>query len=422
MSIFKKLTFGGIDSADYGVYINGEGVYNAPEKDVEMITIPGRNGSFAFDRGRFNNIEVSYPAGAGDSSQPDFAQRVRNLRNALASKIGYQRLEDDYNPDEYRMGVFKSGLEVSPAHYGTAGEFDVVFDCKPQRFLKSGETEVSVANNGTITNPTEFDSQPLLAVVGSGEMTVNGYKISLEGADLGYVSVFDPGEVTFPGSSGYPQVTIDVKDLMAVGDTFTATYRAHQYLEIIEDPSDYKGYHITGCSSSVAGPSATDPVGSIRSIYAKEAYAVAMARKQVLTYGTSASFSVQTSYTINYEDKDGNEYTGTGSVRIGLSYDGAHTVTLTFIGVEPLYNFLTVKRVTSWFEGTAYSTLQSLGNPNYIDCEIGEAYTYKNGELVSINNFVTIGSELPKLSPGSNTVTYENTITSVKITPRWWRV
>lgn len=418
--MFKKFTFGTTDSADYGVYINGEGVYNAPEKDVEMITIPGRSGSFAFDRGRFNNIEVSYPAGSGDSSQPNFAQRVRDLRNALASKIGYQRLEDDYHPDEFRMGVFKSGLEVSPVHYGTAGEFDVVFDCKPQRFLKSGETQVTVANNGTITNPTEFDSQPLLAVVGSGELTVNGYKMTLKGADLGNVSVFDPGEVTYPSGSDYPQTTIEVKDLMATGDTFNATYRAHLYMYLFDDNN--LGYHITGCSSSVAGPSATDPAGSARSYYAKEAYAFVMARNQVLVYGTSASFSVQTSFTITYEDRNGNEYTGTGSVRLGLSYDGAHTVTLTFVGSPPSLNFRTQKRVTSWFEGTAYSTLQSLGNPNYIDCEIGEAYVYKNGELVSINNFVTIGSELPKLSPGSNTVTYDNTITSVKITPRWWRV
>ena len=420
--MFKKFTFGTTNSADYGVYINGEGVYNAPEKDVEMITIPGRNGSFAFDRGRFNNIEVSYPAGAGDSSQPDFAQRVRDLRNALASKIGYQRLEDDYHTDEFRMGVFKSGLEVSPVHYGTAGEFDVVFDCKPQRFLKSGETQVTVANNGTITNPTEFDSQPLLAVVGSGELTVNGYSITLEGADLGNVSVFDPGEVVFPGASGYPQTTIEIKDLMSVGDTFTATYRAYLYLDLVEDPDDYKGYHITGSSATVTpGAGITDPVGTIRSLYGQEAYVVSMARKQPLTYGTSFAASVLTNYTVNYEDYQGNTYAGSGQLRINVNYDGANTITLTYIATSPT-NFLISKRLANWTEGTGYSTLQSLGNPNYIDCEIGEAYTYKNGELVSINNFVTIGSELPKLSPGSNTVTYENTITSVKITPRWWRV
>ena len=62
-NIFKSLEFDGESSKGYGVYITGAAVYNAPEREVEMITIPGRNGSFALDHGRFQNIEVTYPAG-----------------------------------------------------------------------------------------------------------------------------------------------------------------------------------------------------------------------------------------------------------------------------------------------------------------------------------------------------------------------
>ena len=62
-AIYKALKFDNVSSRTYGVYITGEAVYNAPERDVEMITIPGRSGTFALDNGRFENIEVSYPAG-----------------------------------------------------------------------------------------------------------------------------------------------------------------------------------------------------------------------------------------------------------------------------------------------------------------------------------------------------------------------
>ena len=69
-TIYKALEYDGVSSRTYGVYITGEAVYNAPERDVEMITIPGRNGAFALDNGRFENIEVTYRAGiyagAGD--------------------------------------------------------------------------------------------------------------------------------------------------------------------------------------------------------------------------------------------------------------------------------------------------------------------------------------------------------------------
>ena len=68
------------------------------------------------------------------------------------------------------------------------------------------------------------------------------------------------------------------------------------------------------------------------------------------------------------------------------------------------------------------STVSALGNPTYIDCEIGEAYMLKGGNIVSCNSAVALGSDLPKLAPGSNTITYDNTVTELKIHPRWWRV
>ena len=161
-SLYKGLVFDGVDSRDYGIYITGDAVFNSPERDVEMIEIPGRNGAYALDKGRFSNIEVSYPAGIFGDTEADFRQGIRAFRNALASRKGYKRLEDDYNPDEYRMAVYKNGLEVTPTAL-KAGEFTITFDCQPQRFLKSGETAVSVASGGTLTNPTLFESHPLIS-------------------------------------------------------------------------------------------------------------------------------------------------------------------------------------------------------------------------------------------------------------------
>ena len=161
-SMFKSLVFDGVDSRDYGIYITGEAVFNSPERDVEMIEIPGRNGTYALDKGRFSNIEVSYPAGIFGDTEADFRQGIRAFRNALASRKGYKRLEDEYNPDEYRMAVYKNGLEVTPTAL-KAGEFTITFDAMPQRFLKSGETAVAVASGGTLNNPTLFESHPLIS-------------------------------------------------------------------------------------------------------------------------------------------------------------------------------------------------------------------------------------------------------------------
>lgn len=184
-AIFKTLRFdgtslgtSGVLSSDYGVYITGEAVYNAPERDVNMITIPGRNGTFAQDNGRFNNITVTYPAGLIQQTDTDFKQAISDFRNALCSRTGYRRLEDDYHTDEYRMAVYKNGLEVTPANL-EAGEFSITFECKPQRFLKSGETWTTATQGLTFSNPTLFEAAPLLEVKGYGtiKLTQGDYAV-----------------------------------------------------------------------------------------------------------------------------------------------------------------------------------------------------------------------------------------------------
>ncbi len=179
MAAYKSFTFNSMNSLAYGIYITGEPVYNAPARSVEKITIPGRNGDLLMDQGRFENIEVKYPAGTFAETQTDFADALAAIRDFLGALHGYFRLTDDYNPDEYRLASFKNGLNVSPVPFQRAGEFDLVFDCKPQRFLTSGEQVTTLTASGTITNPTPYDAQPLLVVTGTGNLTVNGVQIAI---------------------------------------------------------------------------------------------------------------------------------------------------------------------------------------------------------------------------------------------------
>ena len=176
-AIFNSLIFGGVDSANYGIYITGEAVYNAPERAVEMVTVPGRNGAIAIDQGRWENIEVEYPAGCFGDNELDFADRISAFRNAVLSQIGYQRLTDTYHPDEYRMGILAAGMSVDPVAWLAAGRFEIVFNCRPERFLKSGELAVEYTTSGSITNPTRMVAKPLIRVYGAGKIVVNGTQI-----------------------------------------------------------------------------------------------------------------------------------------------------------------------------------------------------------------------------------------------------
>ena len=182
MGLINKVVFDDIDSSDYDVYIAGDGAYNAPARRGEMITIPGRNGTLFMDEDAFENIEVSYPAFIGEFDESTFSTKLRNYRSALSSKKTYARISDTYHPDEFRLGVFHSGLEAEPKQYMRAGEFSIVFDCKPQRFLTSGEIERTyTAASNTLTNPTDFDALPLMKITGNGTITIGNYQVAVSG-------------------------------------------------------------------------------------------------------------------------------------------------------------------------------------------------------------------------------------------------
>ena len=52
------------------------------------------------------------------------------------------------------------------------GLFTLNFDCKPQRFLKTGEYPTPVEEPMALLNPTAFTALPLITVYGTGEGTV----------------------------------------------------------------------------------------------------------------------------------------------------------------------------------------------------------------------------------------------------------
>lgn len=133
-------TFGKFDSRDFGVYISGEGTYDAPARVYNAISVPGRNGDLLIDEHKYENVSVRYPAFiAGEN----FRENLAAFRSAMLSVDGYARLTDTYHPDEFRIGYFSDEIKVKAASRNDAGEFEIVFNCKPQRFLLYGEEIVT---------------------------------------------------------------------------------------------------------------------------------------------------------------------------------------------------------------------------------------------------------------------------------------
>lgn len=409
-SIYKALEFDGVSSRSYGVYITGEAVFNAPERDVEMIKIPGRNGAFALDNGRFQNIEVSYPAGIFADNEEDFAEAISEFRNFLCSKRGYCRLQDEYNPDEYRLAIYKSGLEVEPA-FLKAGEFTIKFECKPQRFLTSGETKQTIATSGdTITNPTLFESGPLLEVEGYGNISIGDQIITLENVYIGEV-ILNSGKTIKKVWSNDDVTSLTLTNLqsMNIGDDIIVPQA--NYTKTNQYDSDSANFLSATITSVEYMDSAAVSVTGAKSL----AFNCVLSSMKFV-YGTASTKPIMKAL---WSANQTGGQSRTGSLQVYYDYDGNDT-----IDVHILYAHYTSDKSLSLAIPyiTGNSTIPALTDAAFIDLDIGEAWTESGGSAIPINNAVNIPAILPTLAPGSNTITFDNTITDLKITPRWWKV
>ena len=415
--IFKSLTVGGINSLDYGVYITGEAVYNAPEKRVEFISIPGRSGDLVIDNGVYENIEVKYPAGVFGDDQSDFASKIRAYRNALKSQSGYQRITDTYNPNEYRLGLFVDPFEVDVVQQSKAGEFDIVFNCQPFRYLTSGEVEQTIADGGTITNPTLLGSKPLVSFLSannnpSGWFSMGDKRIYVYDGILGNLQVVKMFASYHTGSQGYlfSKSIYNTGNVIKVSNsTFEITLNSSKELENVT-ATQAQGQATAEIDVSFAG----DKVWLTGTLNDLE-----------FTGGTDGT--LYASISVDAEATDGTTDSANVVIRVRYKYtsdlmsersslewscDGLDGASFLYAPLNTQINILSSGAST-------FSTASALSGRTFIDFEIGEAYAVRDGDYVSLNKFVSIGADLIELPPGDTTVYLDSKISSFKVTPRW---
>ena len=307
------------------------------------------------------------------------------------------------------MAVYKSGLEVD--HEGLLnGEFDIVFECKPQRWLTSGESASAVANNGTLSNPTLFESSPLLAVKGYGGIHFNGFDVEIENVTLGDIILVDGGSFDTSETFTFDKTLFNNGDSISVSGQFVAGCWG-ALLPFLSD-SDFSDSNVLFTTQK------RPPAGE------HQKFATAFTLPLVAGTNKTETNTLSISYTASY---GGISITQTWTITQTIQYNAsAGTITMSLSGTATTSDNQYPVAV-EYLQGESISilgnsTISALGNPTYIDCDLGECYMLKNGNIVSLNGVIDLGSDLPVLASGSNAFTYDNTITELKVAPRWWQV
>ncbi|MCL1951726.1 MAG: hypothetical protein FWF60_02740 [Oscillospiraceae bacterium] len=244
MSYFE---FAGMSTASIpGLLIEAKNIHGLPERDVEKIHVPGRNGDVLVDYGSYQNATVSYTCAVTKAAAlPELARLLTVGQQAgwgFTPWRGYQLLRDGWANTE-RLAVHSSQIPMEEIIANRIFRFTVAFDCKPQKYYaRAAVVTRGGAGSLTLNRPMGATcSTPRIEVIGSGTVTLN-----LEGQTITLTGLVTPP--TSGGEYQWPSAVID-SEAMVCYRTSGAGVRTN--IDIAQWPQFWQLVHTVSVTGSV---------------------------------------------------------------------------------------------------------------------------------------------------------------------------
>lgn len=187
------LIYNGVKSTDFGLYLREDITITQPERRIEYINVPGRDGDIIIDQGGRKDIKGELKCYVKDAAM---------LPQALAYLQGSGRLVISTDPGhEYRV-YFPGGAEADRLIRNLAArELDVPIRIKPYRYILPAAADIALTAAGTVRNPGTAYSAPRIAVTcaGSGSLYIGTkYSVDFDGLSSGCIIDSDEQDIYAP--------------------------------------------------------------------------------------------------------------------------------------------------------------------------------------------------------------------------------
>lgn len=397
--------FNGKKSSDFNVWCSGDGLYRLPERDVEYIAVPGRNGDLAVDNGRWMNVEVTYSC----FIPKHFREHYSDLVSWLASQKGYGRLEDARHPELYWLARMDADVAPKMVFPDDSGTFTLTFNCKPQRFLKSGEIPVEIPCSPA-ASPASARRYWRLSNFSQFMQTSVTSHLSFIGYTSAEINAMQFEIITIPDESiDWIQSLEEKMYTLEIKGVNTDRFFAFLWTD---DPTTATGQGEYICDSPVSGFRPSD-------IITGQPHKYICVQK---AFGTEVYYN---------ERKIAQDET----------YQFGELVNPTRFDAIPKFRITLPEGMTGMAGATVYmvgsgqngiALKWTEGMENYINCtitldaELMDAYILPEdsrfGEFVSLNSSAKFYGNRIVLEPGENTIRLDPMIAGCEIVPRWWTI
>ena len=455
------IVFNGVSSDTFSAKVFRIQTDNAPIEEMETFQIPGRNGDLLVSNHRFPNVEHRYKAVFyGD----DAMQNYVDFKNYLLAQNGYQRLEDDDHPDEYYMARVSKEIEPTMVKERDKVKCEIVFERKPQRYIKTGETHYTwVSGDNSISGESlyvfaDYLDQTERTIIPTREYITDANSTTgqKQFEPLSRIVAKLDGEVKFDYS---PQNIFSASIDLIEGKMYvTSVYRSVRERIYFEDGGrDSAGKRIfksttavltplvgldavgdiVSCSAWAVGEDATQGIEWVESDTSGYIYVHSGAVLEPPAFGYMVynwtkgriDFAFEESITYNVTNTWDEEVPiGFHTISVETTPKSSAEIQLKYsqlgAGINNPSPFPSKPLIRIYGNGTfaindISVTVANTTTYTDVDCELMDCYT---GGTNRNNDVVFSTYDFPELQTGNNDVTFENGITMVEIVPRWWRL
>lgn len=207
----------GISSYDVGVIVERYPARPVPKRKGSSQSVAGRSGDLIDQEDAWDNVVQPYEVYLSGEFRGGMQSVAREAIQWLMVK-GYQKLEDSYDLDTFRLAYFMGGNDFANT-LNLFGRAKIEFNCKPQRFLHDGDTEKILSAGAVLMNPTVYTARPriLLSGSGSGSLTVGSRTMEL--TDVAGTIIDSDTEDVYRGTTNLNSTASGEFPLLEAGET-----------------------------------------------------------------------------------------------------------------------------------------------------------------------------------------------------------
>ena len=164
-------TYKGKTSNEMYLKIENNLVFTAPQRDIEFVSVDGRDGDIAFDKQRYESIIRSIPCTLMPNDRLDIEQLIHDIHDWLSTDVRYHDFTWSGDPNFVYKAIVSEGYDIHRL-LSRYGKTVLAFRFHPIKYLLSSLSERSVANNLTINNPYNIPAKPIIRLIGNGNMQI----------------------------------------------------------------------------------------------------------------------------------------------------------------------------------------------------------------------------------------------------------